>query len=78
MRCDFGAAVDDILRDQLVVSIFLEDIRRRLLTDDKLTLQRSIDLVNIEEDMERDSTLFHRLRPQFERSLQIEAIQQLL
>lgn len=43
-----------MLRDQLVVGIFKEDTRRRLLADNKLTLQRATELVSIEEQVEED------------------------
>lgn len=57
MKCDYDSAVDEMLRDQLVVGVFREDIRRRLLADSKLTLKHATDLIAIEEHVDKYSHL---------------------
>lgn len=39
IKCDYGESLDEMLRDQLVMGVFRENIKRRLLSAHKLTLQ---------------------------------------
>ena len=42
--CDFGDHLDDQLRDRLVCGLRNDSIRKRLLAEDKITLQKATDL----------------------------------
>lgn len=50
-KCDYGDSLNDILRDQLVVGVFREDIRRRLLADHNLTLEKAINTITVDEQV---------------------------
>lgn len=61
LKCEFGGAIDDMPRDQLVIGIGREDIRRKLLANDKLTMSKVIEVINIEDEVEKDSSYFRRV-----------------
>lgn len=61
MRCDFSLGTDDMLRDQVVVRVFGEDVRRRLLANEKLTLQSATDQIMLDKSVEIDFNYFHKL-----------------
>lgn len=61
MKYDFGPQTDNLLRDQIVVGVFREDVRRRLLANEKLSLQGAIDLLTLEEEVENDARYFHKI-----------------
>ena len=42
--CNFGASLEDSLRDQFVSGLLGEAMHKRLLTEDKLTLKRAIEI----------------------------------
>ena len=42
--CEFGATLDDALRDQFVSGLRSEAMHKRLLTEDKLTLPRALEI----------------------------------
>lgn len=75
MKCDCGEVLDEMLRDQLVVGVFREDIRRKLLADHKLTLKRAVQITEIEEQVDKDSHMFHRLHNKMSTGQHIEHIQ---
>lgn len=39
MKYNYGETLEEMLRDQLVLGVFREDIRRKLVVNSKLTLQ---------------------------------------
>lgn len=71
MRCDYGSSLYSMLRDQLVVGVYLEDIRRRLLADPKLALQRALDIINVEDQVDKNATYFHQLHGNSSRTREI-------
>lgn len=76
MKCDFDSNTDDKLRYQLVVGDYKEDVRRRLLANENLTLQSEMNIIALEEQVEKDTSLFNRLRASNEVSPRIEEAQQ--
>ena len=54
--CEFGATLDEMLRDRLVCGVEDIRIRRRLLAEPKLTLQRALDLALATEAPEKDAS----------------------
>ncbi|XP_033103638.1 uncharacterized protein LOC117106373 [Anneissia japonica] len=44
MTCDFGNTLEDTLRDRLVCGLNNSHIQKRLLAEDKLTLQKAVEL----------------------------------
>ena len=61
-HCDFGATLDDILRDRLVCGIADFTIQRRLLAEDKLTLEKAIQLARVLEMAEKDASALQSVR----------------
>lgn len=59
MKCEFGSVLDDMIRDQIVIGIFRDRTHRRLLLDAKLTLEKPLELITVEEQVDRDFTSFH-------------------
>lgn len=51
--CDFGASLDDMLRDRLVCGINDERIQRRLLGEPTLTFARALELSQAQESASR-------------------------
>lgn len=51
--------MEDMLQDQIVVGILDESTRKRMLANPKLTLQKAIEIIQIEEQIELDSRWFH-------------------
>lgn len=45
--------LDDRLRDQIVIGVFDDITRKRLLSNSKLDLERAIEVLEIEEQVER-------------------------
>lgn len=68
MKCDYGSSMEEMIRDQLVMGIKREDIRRRLLANEKLILQKAIHVISIEEQLEKEVSYFQRLILQSENS----------
>ena len=54
--CEFGATLDEMLRDRLVCGVQDIGIQRRLLAEPKLTLQRALDLALVIEAAEKDAS----------------------
>lgn len=48
-KCEFGVLLDDMIHDQIVTGISRDVILRRLLTNPKLTLEKAIELLTVEE-----------------------------
>ena len=44
IHCEFGATLDDALRDQFVTGLQSEAMHKWLLTEDKLTLSRAVQI----------------------------------
>lgn len=61
MPYDYDSTLDTMLSDQLVVGIHREDIRRSLLADANLTLQRVLEIISVEEQVDKNATYFHQL-----------------
>ena len=57
--CDFGAFLDEALRDRLVCGMRNEGARRKLLTESKLTLTKAIELAQCMEMADKNSKIFH-------------------
>lgn len=57
-KCKYGNNVDDMVRDQLIIGIYNEGTRKRLLANPKLTLQQAIDTLVVEEQVEQDDKCF--------------------
>ncbi len=47
--CNFGATLDDMLRDRLVCGINDDHVQRRLLAEDKLTFKRALEMAQAQE-----------------------------
>ncbi|KAL2077680.1 hypothetical protein ACEWY4_027184 [Coilia grayii] len=54
-HCDFGAHLQDALRDRLVCGLNNENIQRKLLTEETLTFQRAVDTALSMEAVARES-----------------------
>ena len=48
--CKFGNLQDELLRDRIVCAICNDKLKERLLRDDKLTLDKAIDICRAAED----------------------------
>ncbi|KAL5488914.1 hypothetical protein EMCRGX_G017932 [Ephydatia muelleri] len=55
MRCDFGASLDELLRDRLVCGIKDEHIQRRLLAEPYLTFKKAQDIAQALESADRNT-----------------------
>ena len=55
-RCEFGAYLQDALRDRLVCGLRSEAIQRRLLTEEKLTLEKAYGTAHGMEEAQRQAT----------------------
>lgn len=58
-KCDFGETADNMVRDQVVIGVWDESTRKRLLANPKLILKQAISVLEIEEQVETDATYFH-------------------
>lgn len=56
--CDFGALLNDALRDKFVGGMRNENIQKRLLTEDKLTLAKAQEIAQGMETAARDAKQF--------------------
>ncbi|CAL9694783.1 unnamed protein product [Knipowitschia caucasica] len=54
-HCEFAQGLDDALRDRLVCGILNEAIQKRLLTEDKLTYKRAVEIAVSMETAARDA-----------------------
>eukprot|EP00731_Ephydatia_muelleri_P001678 Em0001g1678a len=55
MRCDFGASLEEMLRDRLVCGIKDEHIQRRLLAEPNLTFKKAQDIAQALESADRNT-----------------------
>ncbi|KAL5517509.1 hypothetical protein EMCRGX_G003064 [Ephydatia muelleri] len=55
MRCDFGAFLEELLRDRLVCGIKDEHIQRRLLAETNLTFKKAQDIAQALESADRNT-----------------------
>ena len=55
-RCEFGAYLQEALRDRLVCGLRSEVIQRRLLTEEKLTLEKAYGTAHGMEEAQRQAT----------------------
>ena len=55
MRCDFGAFLEELLRDRLVCGIKDEHIQRRLLAEPNLTFKKAQDIAQALESADRNT-----------------------
>ena len=58
-NCEFGATLDEMLRDRLVCGASNNKIQRRLLAEPNLTLKRAMDLAIAIETSEKDAQDIH-------------------
>ena len=61
-HCDFGATLDDMLRDRLVCGIADVTFQRRLLAEDELTLEKAVQLARALETADKDASALQSLR----------------
>lgn len=54
-KCDFGASLDESLRDRFVSGIRSEACQRRLLSEDTLTFARALEVAHSMETADRDT-----------------------
>lgn len=59
-HCEFGATLDEMLRDRLVCGVHDIRIQRRLLAEPKLTLKRALDLALAIEAADKDASDIHK------------------
>lgn len=62
MLCTLNEGLEKALRDQIVIGVYKDDTRKRLLANTNLTLQKALDLISIEEQVEKDAQCFHNPR----------------
>ena len=62
--CNYGATLDDMLRDRLVCGIRIDHIQRRLLAEEKLTFKRAMDLATALETAAANAQMLQGSRPQ--------------
>ena len=55
-HCEFGATLDEMLRDRLVCGVHDIRIQRRLLAEPKLALKRALDLALAIEAADKDAS----------------------
>uniref|UniRef100_A0AAV2LPS5 CARD domain-containing protein n=1 Tax=Knipowitschia caucasica TaxID=637954 RepID=A0AAV2LPS5_KNICA len=55
-HCQFGEGLSDALRDRFVCGLHNESTQKRLLTEERLTLRRAVDIVVSVETAARDAT----------------------
>jgi len=55
-HCEFGATLDEMLRDRLVCGVHDIRIQRRLPAEPKLTLRRTLDLAVAIEAADKDAS----------------------
>ena len=63
-RCEFGAYLQEALRDRLVCGLRSEAIQRRLLTEDKLTLEKAYGTAHGMEAAQRQASELQASGPQ--------------
>lgn len=61
MECSFAEVMDDMLRDHVVAGIKHDDTTKMLLLNENLTVQKALEIINIDEQLEKDTTYFKRL-----------------
>ena len=54
-RCEFGAFLDEALRDRFVCGLRSENIQKRLLSEDKLTISKALDIAQAMESADRNA-----------------------
>uniref|UniRef100_A0AAV2KCP2 Retrotransposon gag domain-containing protein n=1 Tax=Knipowitschia caucasica TaxID=637954 RepID=A0AAV2KCP2_KNICA len=55
-HCQFGEGLSDALRDRFVCGLHNESTQKRLLTEERLTLRRAVDIAVSVETAARDAT----------------------
>ena len=63
ITCDFAAEVENMIRDQVVESCNSHSLRRKLLRERELTLQRAQDIARADEAADRHATKMEGSRP---------------
>ena len=53
INCEFGAIKDDLIRDRIVCRTISEQVKERLLREDKLTLDKAISVCRADEESMR-------------------------
>ena len=71
MRCDFGASLEEMLRDRLVCGIKDEHIQRRLLAEPNLAFKKAQDIAQALESADRNTA---DLQQQAQASVPVHAL----
>uniref|UniRef100_A0AAV2JE52 Gag protein n=1 Tax=Knipowitschia caucasica TaxID=637954 RepID=A0AAV2JE52_KNICA len=62
-HCQFGEGLSDALRDRFVCGLHNESTQKRLLTEERLTLRRAVDIAVSVETAARDATELQGKQP---------------
>jgi len=60
-HCDYGAVLNDMLRDRLVCGMSSRGIQRRLLMEHSLTFEKALEIALAAEAADKDSASYWRL-----------------
>ncbi len=55
-KCAFGAYLDDMLRDRFILGIRSEDVRKRLMVEEKIDHKKAFEMARAIEQINRDET----------------------
>ena len=55
VNCEFGTHLQDSLRDRLLCGLYNTHIQKKLLTEDKLTFEKSVDISTAMETAAKDA-----------------------
>ena len=75
MRCDFGAALEEMLRDRLVCGIKDEHIQRRLLAEPNLTFKKAQEIAQALETADRNTADLQQQQQQVQAAVPVHAVQ---
>ena len=67
-HCDYGATLDDMLRDHFVCRIANGRLQHRLLAEPGLTLKKALELARAQETAEQGAQHMQQQRPQSEQT----------
>lgn len=71
-HCEFGTALEDMLRDRIVCGILNARVQRRLLAEPKLTLNKAVEVAQTAELAEKGARL---LQQQVDSKPEVEEVQ---
>ena len=58
--CEYGTRLDEEMRDQFIFTCFSENLRKKLLREDKLTLQKLLEISFIEQQSIQQATVISK------------------